>query len=122
MSVVVSWSWTSRLHDARPRWTSASMKPSVRVGHTRRASSAANWVYWPTSNPPGLPAPGGFDVGQYTQFAALLARLVWPTLTLGFMLALVQRGRASWSRLVQLQETTTDIPDGAQPPLAPSKL
>ena len=50
-------------------------------------------------------------VGAYTAYAALLARLVWPTLTLGFMLALVQRGRASWSRLVDLQETKTDIPD-----------
>ena len=34
-------------------------------------------------------------VGDFTAFATLLARLVWPTLTLGFMLALVQRGRAS---------------------------
>jgi ATP-binding cassette, subfamily B, multidrug efflux pump len=51
-------------------------------------------------------------VGAYTAFAALLARLVWPTLTLGFMLALVQRGRASWTRLVELQDTKSDIPDG----------
>ena len=55
-------------------------------------------------------------------FATLLARLVWPTMTLGFMLALVQRGRASWSRLVQLQETRTDITDSAEPPLAASTL
>ena len=41
---------------------------------------------------------GDIDVGHYAEFSALLARLVWPTLTLGFMLALVQRGRASWSR------------------------
>ncbi|HEU4726894.1 MAG TPA: ABC transporter ATP-binding protein [Kofleriaceae bacterium] len=60
------------------------------------------------------------DVGYYTAFAALLARLVWPTLTLGFMLALVQRGRASWSRLVQLQETTTDIVESSEPPLPAS--
>ncbi|MEO8841839.1 MAG: ABC transporter ATP-binding protein [Kofleriaceae bacterium] len=57
------------------------------------------------------------DVGQYTAFAALLARLVWPTLTLGFMLALVQRGRASWSRLVSLQDTQPEIVDGDGPPL-----
>jgi len=60
------------------------------------------------------------DVGYYTEFAALLAQLVWPTLTLGFMLALVQRGRASWSRLVQLQETPTDIAESAEPALAAS--
>ena len=58
------------------------------------------------------------DVGEYTAFAALLARLVWPTLTLGFMLALVQRGRASWSRLVALQEEVPAIQDGHGAPLA----
>ena len=60
---------------------------------------------------------GQISPGYYTGFAMMLARLVWPTLTLGFMLALVQRGRASWSRLVQLQETETDIPDGRDQPL-----
>jgi ATP-binding cassette subfamily B multidrug efflux pump len=51
-------------------------------------------------------------LGEYTAFALLLGKLVWPTLTLGFMLALVQRGRASWSRLVQLQDTVPDIAEG----------
>ncbi len=58
------------------------------------------------------------DVGEFTAFAALLARLVWPTLTLGFMLALVQRGRASWSRLVALQDEVPAIQDGPGAPLA----
>jgi ATP-binding cassette subfamily B protein len=52
------------------------------------------------------------SVGAYTAFGASLARLVWPTLTLGFMLALVQRGRASWKRLTELQDTKSDIPEG----------
>ena len=60
------------------------------------------------------------DVGYYTAFSVLLARLVWPTLTLGFMLALVQRGRASWNRLVQLQGTRTELVDSAEPPLTAS--
>jgi ATP-binding cassette subfamily B multidrug efflux pump len=58
------------------------------------------------------------DVDYYIAFSGYLARLVWPTLTLGFMLALVQRGRASWSRLVALQETKADLVDGSGPPLA----
>jgi ATP-binding cassette subfamily B protein len=56
--------------------------------------------------------------GDLVAFSGYLARLVWPTLTLGFMLALVQRGRASWSRLIQLQDTKPDIPDGTEAPLA----
>jgi ATP-binding cassette subfamily B protein len=63
---------------------------------------------------------GELSAGAYIAFNALLARLVWPTLTLGFMLALVQRGRASWTRLVELQDTKTDIPDGKGPPLTAS--
>ena len=58
------------------------------------------------------------SVGDYSALSLMLARLVWPTLTLGFMLALVQRGRASWSRLTQLQDTQPDIVDGAGAPLA----
>jgi ATP-binding cassette subfamily B multidrug efflux pump len=65
---------------------------------------------------------GDMTKGDVVAFAAYLSRLVWPTLTLGFLLALIQRGRASWSRLVQLRETKPDIPDGAGPPLAPSDL
>jgi ATP-binding cassette subfamily B multidrug efflux pump len=57
-------------------------------------------------------------VGDFTAYGAALARLVWPTLTLGFMLALVQRGRASWTRLVQLQDTKSDIVEGTGEPLA----
>jgi len=63
---------------------------------------------------------GDMTRGQVVAFAAYLARLVWPTLTLGFLLALVQRGRASWMRLVQLQQTKPDIPDGKGPPLPAS--
>ncbi len=63
---------------------------------------------------------GDMSEGDLVKFSAYLARLVWPTLTLGFMLALVQRGRASWVRLVQLVETKPDIPDGTGPELAPS--
>jgi ATP-binding cassette subfamily B protein len=60
-------------------------------------------------------------IGQYTAIGNALAQLVWPTMTLGFMLALVQRGRASWSRLVELQAVKTDIPDGDGAPLPDSK-
>lgn len=63
---------------------------------------------------------GDMSKGQVVAFAAYLARLVWPTLTLGFLLALVQRGRASWVRLVQLRQTKPDIPDGEGPPIEQS--
>jgi len=64
---------------------------------------------------------GEMRVGDFAAFLTMLARLVWPTLTLGFMLALVQRGRASWTRLIQLFDTKTDIPDGTGPELPASE-
>ncbi len=64
----------------------------------------------------------GMTTGEVTAFQTYIARLVWPTLTLGFMLALVQRGRASWSRLITLQDEQPEIADGSGPALADSKL
>jgi ATP-binding cassette subfamily B multidrug efflux pump len=63
---------------------------------------------------------GDMSKGEIVAFSGYLARLVWPTLTLGFMLALVQRGRASWTRLVEIQDTKPEIPDGTAPPLESS--
>ncbi len=64
---------------------------------------------------------GDMTKGELIAFSSYLARLVWPTLTLGFMLALVQRGKVSWQRLTQLSDTKADIPDGAGPPLPASQ-
>jgi len=64
----------------------------------------------------------GMSAGEVTAFQTYIARLVWPTLTLGFMLALVQRGRASWSRLITLQDERPEIADASGPPLADSAL
>ncbi|MGN6110619.1 MAG: ABC transporter ATP-binding protein [Kofleriaceae bacterium] len=64
---------------------------------------------------------GDMTKGDLVAFSGYLARLVWPTLTLGFLLALVQRGRASWQRLLQLADTRSDIPDGEGPALPASE-
>ena len=64
---------------------------------------------------------GDMTKGELVAFSGYIVRLVWPTLTLGFMLALVQRGRASWSRLVVMQDTKPDIANGEGPPLPASK-
>jgi ATP-binding cassette subfamily B protein len=64
---------------------------------------------------------GDMSNGEIVAFSGYLARLVWPTLTLGWMLALVQRGRASWMRLVALQDEKPEIPSGTGEALAASK-
>ena len=55
---------------------------------------------------------GDMGLGQMVQFNAYLAILVWPTLALGWMISLLQRGRASWRRLAELLDTQPAIRDG----------
>jgi len=64
---------------------------------------------------------GEMSNGEIVAFSGYLARLVWPTLTLGWMLALVQRGRASWARLIQVQDEKPEIANGTAEPLPASK-
>ena len=59
-------------------------------------------------------------IGQLFEFNGYLARLVWPTLALGWMISLLQRGRGSWSRLDAVLRTTSQIVDGPGPALAAS--
>ncbi len=60
---------------------------------------------------------GEITLGQLVEMTGYLARLVWPTLALGWMLSLLQRGRASWVRLESLLETRPAIVDGPGPGL-----
>lgn len=47
--------------------------------------------------------------GQFAAFLAYLAQLVWPTLALGYLLAVVQRGRASFNRVKEILDAKPDI-------------
>jgi ATP-binding cassette subfamily B multidrug efflux pump len=60
---------------------------------------------------------GTITIGQLIEFSAYLARLVWPTLALGWMMSLLQRGRASWTRIEDLLVAEPTIADGSGPPL-----
>jgi ATP-binding cassette, subfamily B, multidrug efflux pump len=61
---------------------------------------------------------GRIVLGDLVEFNLYLVKLVWPTLALGWMLSLLQRGQASWKRLEELFETRPEIADGHGPPLA----
>ena len=59
----------------------------------------------------------GLSVDHLIEMMGYLTRLVWPTLALGWMLSLLQRGRASWSRVAALLDTQATIVDGPGPGL-----
>jgi ATP-binding cassette subfamily B multidrug efflux pump len=58
--------------------------------------------------------------GEFVAFYRALARLTWPLIALGFLVGLVQRGRASYSRIKEVFDAKPDIVDGPVPP--PEKL
>ncbi len=58
---------------------------------------------------------GTITVGQFAAFNAYLAQLVWPTLAFGYLLSVVQRGRASYDRVRQIM----DEPPEVAPPESP---
>jgi ATP-binding cassette subfamily B protein len=58
--------------------------------------------------------------GGFLAFYRALSRLTWPLISLGFLVSLIQRGRASYLRLQEVFATQPDIVDGALPaPAAP---
>lgn len=61
---------------------------------------------------------GELSAGGFLAFYRALARLTWPLIALGFLVGLVQRGRASYQRLQEIFEAEPDIVDGelAAPP------
>jgi ATP-binding cassette subfamily B multidrug efflux pump len=59
------------------------------------------------------------DKGQFVKFTRALGRLTWPLMSLGFIVGMLQRGRASYSRLAEVFKAEPDIQDG---PLHPRSL
>jgi ATP-binding cassette, subfamily B, multidrug efflux pump len=58
---------------------------------------------------------GRIGLGDLVEFNSYLARLVWPTLALGWMMSLFQRGLASWQRLEEILRAQPAILDGPGP-------
>lgn len=58
---------------------------------------------------------GEVSKGDFISFWLALLRLMWPLLALGFVAAIVQRGRAGYMRLQQIFEAVPDIADGPLP-------
>jgi ATP-binding cassette, subfamily B, multidrug efflux pump len=53
--------------------------------------------------------------GDLTAFLGYLAQLTWPTMALGFLVSVVQRGRASWERVRDVLEAEPDVLEAERP-------
>jgi ATP-binding cassette subfamily B protein len=53
--------------------------------------------------------------GSFVSFWMALQRLIWPLLALGFVLSIVQRGRAGYARLKVIYDATPEVESGPLP-------
>jgi ATP-binding cassette subfamily B protein len=67
---------------------------------------------------------GRMTIGELVAFNSYLVMLAWPLIAFGWVTNLVQRGRASWGRMLAILETTPAIDDRdvAHPEIAPDDL
>jgi ATP-binding cassette subfamily B protein len=67
---------------------------------------------------------GELDAGGFLAFYRALGRLTWPLISLGFVIGLLQRGRAAFSRLTDIFSAVPEIVDGdgALPATAAGRL
>jgi ATP-binding cassette subfamily B protein len=61
-------------------------------------------------------ASGRMTIGQFVEFNAYLAALTWPTVALGWMISMWQRGLASMKRVNQIFEADPTIVSGSIEP------
>ena len=90
----------------------ASFEPAVGLTlSTAVALSLAfgGWLVW----------QGQMTVGQLTGFGMYLSQLIWPMFATGWVLSLIERGRAAWTRLAPVLEAPLSIDDHGQHAAAP---
>ena len=61
-------------------------------------------------------AAGQMTLGQFVQFNGYLAALTWPTIALGWMISLWQRGMAAMDRVNDIFRAGATLRDGGAPP------
>ncbi|MEJ6021819.1 ABC transporter ATP-binding protein [Ramlibacter sp. PS4R-6] len=97
------------------RWE-ASYEPAV--GFTLSAAmvltlGVGGWLVWHNE----------LTVGQLTSFSLYLGQLIWPMFAAGWVLSLLERGKAAWARLQPVLDAPLSIDDhGTIPRVAPGPI
>jgi len=58
---------------------------------------------------------GTLTKGEFLAFYAYLSQLVWPTMAAGYILSIVQRGRAAYLRVREILDADPDVVEAEQP-------
>lgn len=62
------------------------------------------------------PEAGGITQGDFFAFSLALVRMMWPMVSLGFAVSIVQRGRAGHARLKEVFDAHPEVTDGPDAP------
>ncbi|MBA2674526.1 ABC transporter transmembrane domain-containing protein, partial [Ramlibacter sp.] len=88
---------------AAQRWE-AAYEPAVGItfaAATALVLGAGSWLVW----------HGELTLGQLTSFSIYLGHLVWPMFAAGWVLSLLERGKAGWARLQPMLDAPLSIDD-----------
>jgi ATP-binding cassette subfamily B protein len=66
------------------------------------------------------PADGGITRGDFFAFWLAYGRMTWPMIAVGFSIAIIQRGRAGYARLLEVFDAVPEVTDGPLP--APERV
>jgi ATP-binding cassette subfamily B multidrug efflux pump len=97
------------------RWE-ASYEPAV--GFTLSAATVltlgvGSWLVW----------HGQLTLGQLTSFSLYLGQLIWPMFAAGWVLSLLERGKAAWGRLQPVLDAPLTVDDhGTVPRVEPGAI
>jgi ATP-binding cassette subfamily B protein/ATP-binding cassette subfamily C protein/ATP-binding cassette subfamily B multidrug efflux pump len=61
-----------------------------------------------------LVARGEISIGQLTAFTMYLGQLIWPMFAAGWVLSLLERGRAAWARLAPVLDAPLTLADAGR--------
>ena len=64
-----------------------------------------------------LVVEGRISLGDFTAFFSYLGMLYWPMISIGFVLNVIQRGRASLGRIMELFDTVSEVREPESPAL-----
>ena len=94
------------------RWESA-YEPAVGLTLTLATAltlAVGGWFVW----------HGEMTIGQLTAFTMYLGQLIWPMFAAGWVLSLIERGKAGWTRLRSILDAPLLIQDHGQQAQTPS--